>query len=163
MKKKILIAVGIIVLIALPIAVDFLLKIYSNGMANGIYYAVDCEEYPDAYVVVKGETIQFYNIDLNAIYRQEELDDLYKAHNNEKLSFKIDVTEEELLEMSDLNNKFVNNPYKYDPEKGWKDGTFVFLYRCMDDRDWFGLHLLYDSWNRTVTINHYLLKITFKK
>ncbi|MBD5158139.1 MAG: hypothetical protein HDT13_10980 [Butyrivibrio sp.] len=163
MKKRILIIIIVVLLIVLPIAVNFLFKINSNRMANGTYYAVNCEEYPDAYVVVKGETIQFYNIDLNSIYREDQLNSIYEDHNNENLSFRIEVTDEELLEMSDLNNMFVNNPYKYDPEKGWKDGTFVFYYRCLSEKYWFGLGLLYNSWDRTIKITNYQLQITFKK
>ncbi|MBD5158150.1 MAG: hypothetical protein HDT13_11035 [Butyrivibrio sp.] len=163
MKSKTLIIIGIIILIVTPFAVNFMLKINSDKMANGIYYAVDFEEYPDAYAVVKGETIQFYNIDLNAIYREEQLNRVYQVHNNENLSFQIEVTEEELLEMSDLNNIFVNNPYQYDLGNGWKEGTFVFYYPCISDRYWFGLHLLYDSWNKTIKINNSQLQITFKK
>ena len=163
MKKKTLIIIGIILLIAIPFAVNLMLKMNSKKMANGKYYVVDCEEYPDAYMVVKGETLQFYNIDLNAIYQGEQLNRLYKGNDNENISFKIEVTDEELLEMSDLNNMFVNNPYKYDPEKVWKDGTFVYYYRCVTDRYWFGLHLLYDSWNKTITVNNSQQQITFKK
>ena len=163
MKRKTLIIIGIIVIIAIPFAINFILKINSAKIVNGTYYAVDCEEYPDAYAVVKGETIQFYNIDLNAIYREEQLNGVYKAHNNENLSFKIDVTEEELLELSDLNDMFVNNPCEYDLGKGWKDGTFVYVFRCVRYNGWFGLYFLYDSWNRTLKINNSQLQITFKK
>ena len=163
MKKKILIIIGIILLIAIPIAVNFLLKVNAKRMANGTYYAVNCEKYPDAYVVVKGETIQFYNIDLNATYRKDQLDSIYMKQNNENLSFDTGLTDEELLELSDLNNMFVNNPYEYDFDNGWKEGTFVYLLRCDGYERLFGLYLLYDSWNKTITINNDQLKITFEK
>lgn len=163
MKKKTLIIIGIILLIAIPFAVNFILKINSSKMRNGTYYAVDCEEYPDAYVVVKGETLQFYNIDLNAIYQEEQLNGVYKAHNNENLSSRIDVTEEELLKLSDLNDMFVKNPCAYDMSKGWKDGTFVHVFRCVRYQGWFGLYFIYDSWKGTIKINNSQQQITFKK
>ena len=163
MKKKTLIIIGIILLITIPLAVNFLLKINTKKITDGTYYAVNCEEYPDAYVVVKGDTLQFYNIDLNAIYQKDQLNSVYKAHNNENLSFRIDVTEEELLKLSDLNDMFVNNSCKYDLSKGWKNGTFVYSFRCVTYHDWFGLYFLYDTWNRTITINNYQLQITFKR
>ena len=163
MKKKILFIIAIIVLITIPTVIFFTLKINGKSMSNGTYYAVNCEEYPDAYVVVKGETIQFYNIDLNAIYREDQLNSVYMKQNNENLSFNTGLTDEELLELSDLNNMFVNNPYKYDSEDRWKEGTYIYYYRCLSYGNWFGLHLLYDSWNKTITINNYQLKITFEK
>ena len=163
MKKKILFIIAIIVLITIPTVIFFTLKINAKRMASGTYYAVNCEEYPDAYVVVKGETIQFYNIDLNAIYREDQLNSVYMKQNNENLSFNTGLTDEELLELSDLNNMFVNNPYKYDFKDGWKEGTFVYLLRCDGYERLFGLYLLYDSWNKTITINNYQLQITFKK
>lgn len=163
MKRKILIILGIILLLAIPLVVLFTLKMTGKRFANGIYYAVDCEEYPDAYLVVKGKTLQFYNIDLNAEYGQEQLDDIYEAHNNENLLFRIEISDEELLERADLNNIFVNNPYEYNPEKCYKEGTFIYYYPFMTYSNLMRLDIVYDSWNKTIKIMNYQLQITFKK
>lgn len=150
-------------MLAIPIVIFFTLKITGKRFANGTYYAVDCEEYPDAYVVVKGETIQFYNIDLNTTYSQKQLDDIYEAHNNENLLFRIEISEAELLERADLNNIFVNNPYEYNSEKCYKEGTFIYYYPFMTYSNLMGLDIVYDSWNKIIKIDNYQLKITFKK
>lgn len=163
MKKKTLIIIGIILLIAIPFGVNFLLKMNAKKMTDGRYYAVDCEEFPEAYVIVKGNTIQFYNIDLNSVYREEQLDSVYKKQDNENMNFNTGLSDEKLFELSDLNDMFVNNKYEYDIDNGWKKGTFTYLFRCMGYGNWFGLSLSYDAWNRTITINNYQLQITFKR
>lgn len=45
----------------------------TKGIADGKYMVVDCPEYPDAYIIVKNNSIQIYNIDVNAIYRMNRL------------------------------------------------------------------------------------------
>ena len=65
--------------------------------------------------------------------------------------------------MSDLNNIFCDNAYKYDLDKTHKQGTFVYWYSCMGEQELFGLQIIYDSWEETLKINNYQMEILFEK
>lgn len=43
-------------------------------MDAGTYEVVGFERYPDACLVVENDTVQFFNIDLNEIYREGQAD-----------------------------------------------------------------------------------------
>mgnify|MGYP006878188295 CR=1 FL=1 len=75
MKKK-WIAFGIVaaLLIAVLVIVLRFTKKQTKGIADGKYMVVDCPEYPDAYIIVKNNSIRIYNIDVNAIYRNEQVE-----------------------------------------------------------------------------------------
>lgn len=62
MKKK-WIAFGIVaaLLIAVLVIVLRFTKKQTNGITDGKYMAVDCPEYPDAYIIVKNNSIQIKN------------------------------------------------------------------------------------------------------
>lgn len=70
-------------------------------MADGTYRVTNCEAYPDAYIVVSrnGKDIQFYNIDLNDINRESDLE---KYHKIKEKGFLLDIQDEELDKLSDF-------------------------------------------------------------
>lgn len=77
MKKK-WIAFGIVaaLLIAVLVIVLRFTKKQTKGITDGKYMVVDCPEYPDAYIIVKNNSIRIYNIDVNAVYRNEQVESI---------------------------------------------------------------------------------------
>ncbi len=159
MKKKVLITIGVILIVLLPIIIYFLVSSSSEKIANGKYYVVQCEEYPDAYAVVQDGTIRFHNIDLNKIYQKEQVDTYCKLN---KLSSSSELSEEAVI-MSDLNYIFSDNAYQLDEDKVIKKGTFEYWYPCNVNDSVFGLQIIYNSWDKTIRINNYQMAITFEK
>lgn len=160
MKKKTIIAcIGVTaaVLLAGVLLISFLC---GEKFTEGKYFVENFEDYPDAYIEVMGNKIQFYNIDLNAIYREEQIR-TYKKLVDYDPDFAI--PEDELEIASDLNDMFVNNPYEivYSPDN--QIGTFEYLYHCYRPDLAFGLVLKYDSFHKTFLINNYNQKILFKR
>lgn len=162
MKKKFfIIGIVAIVLAAILILVLKFTRKQTNGFADGKYVITDCPEYPDAYIKVKNNTIQIFNLDVNSIYRAEQVENTKKMCANEELG--IYLTDQEIEELSDLNRMFVDNPYKVDLDKGHKDGTYSYVFPCYCKGNYFGLIFIYDSYNKTIKINNYQKKIVFKK
>lgn len=162
MKKKYFIyGLVAIILIAILVLVLKFTRIQDNGIADGKYVITDCPEYPDAYIKVKNNTIQIFNLDVNSIYRAEQVENIKKMCANKDLG--IYLTDQEIEELSDLNRMFVDNPYKVDLDKGNKDGTYSYVYPCHCKGNYFGLIFVYDSYNKTIKINNYQKKIVFKK
>ena len=114
MKKK-WIAFGIVaaLLIAVLVIVLRFTKKQTKGIADGKYMVVDCPEYPDAYIIVKNNSIQIYNIDVNAIYRNEQVESIKKICEDKESG--IVLTGEEIEKLSDLNKMFVENRIKITP------------------------------------------------
>lgn len=125
----------------------------SGRIAEGTYRIRNCSEFPDAYIVVKGNKIQFYNIDLNKLYREEELKD-FKAWIEHGIG--VEMTQEQIEKASDLNELFVTNPWEiaYDLEGNNKQGTFSYVYFCIVKDTCFGLVLQYDSLHKTLQLNN---------
>lgn len=162
-RKLLLIILGVGAAVAVLFAVKFVLRLTGNKIGSGRYHAVDCGMYPDAYIEVDGTGIRFGNIDLNALYRKNQLENILKIQHDEDIAFDTGFSDEELEEMSDLNKMFVENTFEYDPDLATKDGTYTKLYRCYCDGNLFGLYLKYDAWNRTITITNQQAVIEFRK
>lgn len=144
-------AIGLaIVILIITIAVG---NISSGKIADGTYRIRNCSEFPDAYIVVKGNKIQFYNIDLNKLYREEELKD-FKGWIEHGIG--VEMTQEQIEKASDLNELFVTNPWEiaYDLEGNNKQGTFSYVYFCIVKDTCFGLVLQYDSLHKTIQLNN---------
>lgn len=141
------------------VAIAFLMIIIAFGnitsgrIAEGTYRVRNCSEFPDAYVVVKDNEIQFYNIDLNKLYREDQLKD-FKGWIEHGIG--VEMTEEQIEKASDLNEMFVTNPWKidYNLKSNNKQGTFRYVYFCIVDGTRFGLILQYDSLHKTLQLNH---------
>lgn len=159
--KKIIYSIVVILLIVVLVVVLKFTKKQPKGIANGTYYVVNCPEYSDAYINVKNNTIQIYNLDVNSIYREEQVNKIKKICSNKE--FGISLTDKEIEELSDLNKMFVDNPYEIDWDKCYKDGTYSYVCQCYCKGNYFGLIFIYDSYNKTVKINNYQKKIVFKK
>lgn len=163
MKKKLRIIIIILVLIAIPCGILLYLSMNNGRIDDGKYRIVGSAEFPDAYIVVKGDELRFFNIDMNSLWQKKQYDRVIKMQNSETLDFSTGFTEEQLWEMSDLNNMFVNNPFTYDPENRTKQGTYVYEYTCLSSGNLFGVFLTYDSWNHTICVENNGIKLQFER
>lgn len=162
MKRKYIISIiTVFLLVAVMIVILKFTRKQFNGIADGKYRVVDCPEYPDAYIQVKDNSIQIYNLDINSIYRLEQIEEISKMRENEEIG--IFLSDEEIEELSDLNRMFVENSYEVDINKGYKNGTYSYVYKCQCKGNYFGLIFIYDSYEKTIKINNYQKKIVFKK
>lgn len=154
-----LIAVGAI---ALLIIVLFFTKVGGAKIAEGTYKVKDSRISSEAYIQVDGNKIQFYNIDLNQIYREAQLKD-YSAMVAHGVGN--ELSEEQLDKLSDLNGLFVSNAYEidYDKQEDSKTGTFTYVYFCYTSDYPFGLVLEYNALHKTLQINSPVKKIVFEK
>ena len=152
--KKILYGAVVVVLAAILVAVIWLTRSGGSRIAEGTYRIRNCEKYPDAYIVVKEDTIQLFNFDLNAEYR----DDIYSSAmkmKEKKFDQVKNLSDEELYELCDLNSLFVDVPYRMTKEYTTinQKGTFEYGYY------FFGgftvNHVLYDydSFHGTLKLN----------
>ena len=107
MKKKIIILIIIIALAAIGVG-GYLILRNARTIPEGKYMIKNYAEYPDAYAIVSGKTIQFFNIDFNEMYRERELYYVLTAQE-ERGVLDTGYTKEELIELSDLNRLVVKN------------------------------------------------------
>jgi len=163
MKKKLKIIIALIIIAAIPIGIVVYLKLSSGNIDDGTYRIVDNGQFPDAYIVVKGKTIQLFNIDLNEFWRQKQYDRIVKLQNSKELDFSTGLTEEQLWEAADLNAMFVDNAYEYDPDLREKTGTYEYEYSCLSTGNLFGVYLTYDSWNKTICVENMGIKLSFER
>lgn len=153
MKKKLKVGIILVAAVAL-LAGTFLLSRRGDGtIADGTYRVTNSQVYPDACIVVRGDAIQFYSIDLNALYQEYQREN-YKEWEKRGVGAKL--TDEEMEQFSDLNELFVSNAWTIDYELTVtsKVGTFTNAYFCKVKDTPFGLILQYDSLHRTIQINN---------
>ena len=161
MKKRLfIILIGVLMIGALAAAL-FFNYIGSAEITDGTYRIVDQSEYPDARIVVKNSCMQFYDIDLNSIYSDIEIETYRKL---EELGVVAKLSDDKLKEYSDLNAFFVNNPYTidYDSPLISKTGTFRYTY-YLNVYEPFGLGLYYDCFHKTIRVAKENVVIDFKK
>lgn len=150
MKKITKTAIVLIVVVLLTVVAVVMIGTGGGHMADGTYRVTNCEAYPDAYIVVKrnGKNIQFYNIDLNDIYRESDLERYYKLVERELMP---EIQDEELDKISDLNAMFVSYSWTLDDDL-FKKGTFTYGAFCMVPDSLFGLTIEYNSLHKTIQI-----------
>lgn len=161
MKKKIKVIIVVACAIVLLIGVVLLCRIGGSEITDGVYEITDCSDFPNAYIEVTGNKLQFYEIDLNEIYQAAQIE----SYDNLNESGALDISEEKIAEISDLNNLLVSNPYELDYESitDNKNGTFTYIYYCMSEQNIFGLVLEYDSLHKTIQINSPVRQLVFEK
>lgn len=152
MKKTLKVGIILVVAVVLLAGVFLISRWGDKKIADGTYRVANSEAYPDACIVVRGNEIQFYNIDLNALYQE------YQRKNYEeweKRGIGAKLTKEQIEAFSDLNEMFVSNAWRIDYKLTVtsKEGTFTNAYFCMVSDTPFGLILQYDSLHRTIQIN----------
>ncbi|HBZ52472.1 MAG TPA: hypothetical protein DEO82_01740 [Eubacterium sp.] len=165
-KKKIIKTILIIILILAALTGGVFLALMLNGtfsqkLASGKYYIQGNDKYKDAYVEVKGDQIQFHNIDLNEMLLPKYVE-RYERHIKKFPEKKL--SEEDFKSYYDFNGWLVDNPYtiEYFPDANNKLGTFIYNHGLTNGHLPVMIH--YDSWEKTIKIIYegdYIL--TFKK
>lgn len=165
MKKKVLICVGLVCIVLLILGVILIIGTIRGidyaKIADGTYRVRDCYDYPDAYIVVDGDKLQFHNIDLNAIYQDEQME-IYQEAVESGLA---GMSEERLEKACDLNQMFVTEPYELDYESVDEDnktGTFTYVYFCLGEQNYFGLVFEYDFFHKTLQVNDPVQTLVFE-
>ncbi len=166
MKGKIILIIGVVIAILVVAGILIFVNIGGAEISEGKYKLVGYEKYQDAYILVKDNTIQFFNIDLNDIYQQGQLDNYNKMVEK---GFPSDFTDEQVKEYSDLNDMFANNPYTIDYEfykelySDDKTVKFEHRYNCFRDNSAFGFLLEYNSLDKTIQIISPIQALLFKR
>ena len=112
----------VIVLIILVVPMILFLCFRDNSeLKEGIYKVQESKEYPNAYILVENDSIQFFNIDLNALYKEEMVERyiFYQESEYGKLS---DEEKNEIKASIDLNKLLCDQSYKINYETQIKDG-----------------------------------------
>ena len=161
--KKIIKRIAIVVVVLLVGIFIFRITYIGDGKIDeGTYRIHGYERYKDAYITVKDDTIQFANIDLNSIYRKEQLkqvEEAIKVHSELGESMPQPSEND-----SDFNYHMVKNAYqiKYCGEDA-KTGSFSYTYFCQINRSGFMLVIEYDSLHKTIRVNNSIQPLEFKK
>lgn len=165
MKKNLIkvfsfIAIAVIILVATII----FSKVEDGKISTGIYKVTGYDEYPEAYIEVKDSSIQFHNIDLNAIYQEEQIN-MYQNYVERYPEYTLG--EKEVEQYSDLNHVMAEQAYEIDYERfeDAKSGSFEYTYFVYPGNNniHFGLVILYDAFHKTIHINNEIQEITFEK
>lgn len=160
MKKKLIVLLIIVLLVVTPIIVYFLTRGGGSDIAEGKYAIVNDTRFPDAYAVVKGKTIQFFNIDLNAYY-QKTMTEIYRRAEKSRTEPYTPMSDEELFQLTDLNSDFVDKAISFSSIEADKVGTkqynYVFIHAP------FGIVIRYDSAQKTITMMNEGINIKFQK
>ena len=106
----------VIVIIAIVLVVLGVVGIYYFSghaeVAEGIYKVQEYEKYPEAYIEVKDGKAQFFNIDLNALYKENIVKCYIESIERER---KITSSEKKEIENSiDLNKQFCDVSFVLD-------------------------------------------------
>lgn len=159
MKKAIkLIFIGVVALTILLVVFDNT-YIGDERFDDGVYRVIDNSEYPNAYIIVENDSIQFVGIDLNKIYQKKQAKEVKDAIDK---GFDLNVTDKDIKKESNLNAVFVDNKYDFSDCEGEEDGTFKTLYYLLTPSKYFGLVLVYDAFHKTIHINNEIQEMTFK-
>ncbi len=160
MRKAIkLILIGVVALITFLVVFN-ITYIGDEKFDLGTYKIVDSSEYPNAYIKVENDSLQFIGIDLNKIYREKQVGQVKDAIDK---GFELNLTDKEIAKESDLNALFVNNKYDISNCEGEESGTFKTVYYLLTNSNLFGLVLEYDAFHKTIHINNEIQELTFKK
>ena len=158
--KKFIVSLVIVLLAAIPVVVFFLTRGGGSDIAEGKYVLVNDTRFPDAYAVVKGKTIQFFNIDLNAYY-QENMIEMYRRVEKNRTEAYTPLSDEELFRLTDLNSDFVDNAISFSDVQAQKVGTKQYNYTFIHEP--FGIIIRYDSAQKTITMMQDGVNIQFQK
>lgn len=160
MRKNIKLIFGGVAVLIIILVVSAIVYIGDNRFDDGIYRVVDNSEYPNAYIKVENNSIQFGGIDLNKIYPKKQAEEVKDAIDK---GFDLNVTDKDIEKESNLNAVFVDNKYYISNCEGQEEGTFKTLYHLLTPSKYFGLILIYDALHKTIHINNEIREMTFEK
>lgn len=150
MKKSIKYIILVSVLTVVGI-ISYLFLLNSNGLAEGKYYIKNNMEFPDAYVLVNDNTIQFFNIDFNSMFREQQLSSILIAQE-ERGVLNTGLSRQELENLSDINHLVVDQAYDFSALNPMKQGTNEYSYFLACEGNLFGLWINYNTWDKIIKI-----------
>ena len=160
-KRKVVKYIAIISIALIILMISFMFRdVTSEKIAEGRYKIENFGLYPDAYITVKEDKIQFHNIDLNAIYQEQQLQDYSRVV---EINSQNKLENDKLEEFSNLNKAMVENEYTMPYGEGDKTGTFSYLYFAYPGRNVFGLVIEYDALHKTIKINNEIQVLMFRR
>lgn len=156
MRKYLKIAAVIILFAMICVGVVWL-YINRTKVADGKYKIQDNSTYPNAYIIVEDGEAQFFNIELNAMYKDDIVDDAIRYEKYYKKRELSSDDEQNIRDSIDLNKQFCDNKVTldYSPEN----------FNCYDDESGIGrynfgwitdinyLSYEYDWKNGSITLN----------
>lgn len=135
---------------------------------DGVYKAVDCEEYPGAYLRIGDGEAQFFNIDFNARYKKEAVSHYLtylEKYKKQKLTKKM---KKEISDAVDVNEMFCKRPFRLDfSEENYnfrdEDERHLYHYNFGFIVELFYVSYTYDSKENTITLDQSgMVPITFQ-
>ncbi len=155
-KRNVIIVISATVILALAALGAWLFSDHSE-IKDGIYKIQNNTTYPDAYIAVKDGKAQFFNIDLNALYKDSIVEDYFRymeGYKKQKLS---DSDKEQIKQSIDLNKQFCDSEFVLDySEENYNlfdTETGIGLYNFGMITDISYLSYEYDWKKRTITLN----------
>lgn len=124
-----------------------------NKIPNGKYLIKSNEKFPNAYAMVSGKTIQFFNIDFNSMFREQQLSSILTAQE-ERGFLNTGYTKDELIELSDINHLVVDQVYDFSKLRVIPDDTDKnsFFYHLAIEGDYFGLWIKYNTVDKVLCV-----------
>lgn len=135
--------------IILPI-IFFVICKDDSKLADGIYTVKENNLYPNAYIEIKDNHIQFFNIDLNALYKQNMVKCYIFVQENENGSLSSEE-KKEIDKSIDINKFLCEQPYMLNYDTLIKEDTHLYsnMFCKINHINSFGY--LYDSKTKTLT------------
>lgn len=154
MKKIIKLAVIIMVVIIFGVAGVYFFSDHTE-VADGKYWIQDNQTYPDAYIEIKDGKAQFFNIDLNALYKENIAEDYILYLKNYKKQVLSSAEEDKIKNAIDLNAQFCDSSFTLDysnDNDNYVDESGLGQYNFGYVTDISFLSYEYNWKNRTITL-----------
>jgi len=162
--KKVIVIIAIVLVVVLGVVGIYYFSDHTE-VAEGIYKVQEYEKYPDAYIEVKDGKAQFFNIDLNALYKENIVKCYIESIERER---KITSSEKKEIENSiDLNKQFCDVSFVLDyklenANSINSDGIGMYNFGFVTEMDYLAYE--YDWKNKSITlVRPEAGRIVFKK
>lgn len=125
-------------------------------VADGTYQIQNNATYPDAYIVVEDGEAQFFNIDLNELYKDDIVEKYIMYLKNYKNQSVTSADEEQIKNSIDLNERFCKTKFALDYSEenyNFVDDRGIGNYNFGTITDISYLSYEYDWKNQSITLN----------
>ncbi len=154
--KKVVGFLGVFIIIAIVTCIGIWLFGDHSQVKEGIYRSQNSSKYPNAYIVVEDGTAQFYNIDLNEMYKAEIVEHYINYLEGYKEQVLSNSDKASIKEEIDLNAQFCQSKFVLDYSKEkinyYDEEAKVYHYNFGDITDVDYLSYDYDWEKNTITL-----------